>query len=109
MFTNKTLFALTAIASLAIAGSANAGEFESNGRTAIVRYNDINLAEAAGQKELQRRIRAASVRVCTSSDRLMMQACTEKARDHVKAPVANAIARATTGERYADAQVHVGK
>lgn len=109
MFATKTLFALTAIASLTAAGSANAREFESNGRTAVVRYNDIDLADAAGQKELQRRIRAASVRVCTNSDRLVMQACTEKARDHVKAPVASAIARATTGERYADAQVHAGK
>ncbi|WP_336971790.1 UrcA family protein [Sphingobium aromaticiconvertens] len=109
MFATKTLIALTALASLAAAGSANAGEFESNGRTAAVRYHDINLSDAAGQKELQRRIRSASNRVCVSADTRTMAACRKLALDHVKAPVASAIARAATGERYADAQTRVGK
>lgn len=109
MFATKTLIALTAIASLAAAGSANAGEFQSNGRTTVVRYHDINLADAAGQKELQRRINAASSRVCANSDLAIKQACSERARENVEAPVASAIARAATGERYADAKPYVGK
>lgn len=104
MFATKTLFALTAAASLAFAGSASAGEFQSNGRTSVVRYHDINLADAAGQKELQRRIRVAAKRVCVSADSATMQACRDAALDHVEAPVATVIARAATGERYADAQ-----
>jgi UrcA family protein len=109
MFATKTLIALTAIASLAAVGNANAGEFESNGRTSVVRYHDINLADAGGQKELERRIRVATKQVCTSPDSATMQACRKVALDQVKAPVARAIARAATGERYADAQTAVGK
>lgn len=109
MFATKTLIALTAIASLAAAGSAHAGEFQSNGRTAAVRYQDINLADAAGQKELQRRIHVATRQVCSSSDTRTMEACRKLALDHVKAPIASAIARAATSERYADAKPYVGK
>lgn len=109
MFATKTLIALTAIASLAAAGSANAGEFQSNGRTSIVRYHDINLADAAGQKELERRIRIASKQVCAHPDTATMQSCRNAALDNVEAPVARAIARAATGERYADAQTRTGK
>lgn len=109
MFATKTLIALTAIASLAAVGNANAGEFESNGHTSVVRYHDINLADAAGQKELQRRIHIATKQVCIRADAATMQACRKMALDHVKAPVASAIARAATGERYADAQTQVGK
>jgi UrcA family protein len=109
MFATKTLIALTAIASLAAAGSASASEFQSNGRTTEVRYHDLNLAGVAGQKELQRRIRAASSRVCVNVDLAMMRACSERARENVEAPIASAIARAATGERYADANGYVGK
>ncbi|MDX3900342.1 MAG: UrcA family protein [Sphingobium sp.] len=101
MFATKTLFALSAAASLAFAGSASAGEFQSNGRTSVVRFHDIDLADAAGQKELNRRIRAAAKRVCVSADAATMQACRDAAIDHVEAPIASAIARAATGERYA--------
>lgn len=109
MFATKAMIALTTIASLAAAGSANAGEFQSNGRTTAVRYHDIDLTNAVGQKELRRRIRVASNRVCASNDRSQMQACSKKALEHVEAPVASAIARAANGERYADAQLHAGK
>jgi UrcA family protein len=104
MFATKTLFALTAIATLAAAGTANAGEFQSNGRTAVVRYSDINLADAAGRKELQRRVNVAAKRVCAHADVATMDACRDAALDHVVAPVSAVIARAASGDRYADAQ-----
>lgn len=99
MFIKTTIAALSMIA---VAGVANAAEFVSNGHTTEVRHGDLKLNTASGQKELDRRINAAAGRVCqvgTLSDR---QTCRKLAVANVQAPVAAAIARADTGERYAE-------
>ncbi|MBB3980879.1 UrcA family protein [Sphingobium fontiphilum] len=100
MFIKTTIAALSMIA---VAGAANAAEFVSNGQTSEVRHGDLKLNTASGQKELDRRIRAAASRVCavgTLEDRMT---CRKLAVANVQAPVAAAIARAETGERYAEA------
>jgi UrcA family protein len=102
--TIKTAFTLTAIAALAAVGSAaSAGTFQSNGRTAEVRHGDLNLAKAADQKALRKRISLAASRVCANRDLRAMEECRSGALANVKEPVNAAIARAATGEVYADA------
>lgn len=104
MLTIKNAFALTAFAALAATGSAaSAGEFQSNGRTTEVRFGDLDLSKAEGRKQLQQRINRAASRVCSSSSMAEASACRKLAIANIKAPVEAAIARAKTGERYADA------
>ncbi|ETI64605.1 hypothetical protein C100_06500 [Sphingobium sp. C100] len=104
MFRSIPLAAILTTAALAVsAGSASAEDFQSNGRTREVYHGDLNLAKAEHQKQLRTRIARAASRVCASSDLAAMSACRAKAISHVDAPVAAAIARAETGERYADA------
>lgn len=99
----KTLsIAVFAAASL-IAGSASAETFMSNGRTFEVRFGDLDLSQAADQRELQSRIGRAAGRVCGSRDLAEATRCRSAAIAHVKAPVAAAIARAETKARYAEA------
>lgn len=95
--------AIASVALLASAGAASAEEFQSNGRTKPVYHGDLNLTRTADQQELRSRIVRAANRVCASMDLATMRACKAKTMAHVEAPVAAAIARAETGERYADA------
>lgn len=95
--------ALASIALLASAGAASAQEFQSNGRTTGVYHGDLDLAQAAHQQKLRSRIARAANRVCASMDLQAQMSCKAKAIAHVEAPITAAIARAETGERYADA------
>jgi UrcA family protein len=99
----KIIAALSIAASLAVAGTASAEEFRSNGRTSEVRYGDLNLANAADQKVLKQRISRAASKVCVSRDLNEVRACRAAALKNVDAPISQAIARAQTGDRYADA------
>ncbi|WP_420144763.1 UrcA family protein [Sphingobium sp.] len=99
----STLFAAASIALLASAGAASAQDFESNGRTSEVYHGDLDLTKADDQQQLRGRIVRAASRVCASSDLNTMMACKSKAIAHVQERVNAAIARADTGERYADA------
>ncbi|MCP1468683.1 UrcA family protein [Sphingobium sp. OAS761] len=103
MFVSKSLSAVAAAALMMTAGVAAAQDFQSNGRTSEVHHGDLNLSKAADQKELRRRIASAASRVCASRDLAMAAACRSNAIAHVEAPVSAAIARAETGDRYADA------
>lgn len=101
----KFIAALGATALLTVAGTASAEEFVSNGRTFEVRYHDLDLSQKADQKVLDGRIYRAASRVCdTYKDLGLLSACRSQAIEHVKAPIAAAIAKAETGERYADAR-----
>jgi UrcA family protein len=105
----STKFA-TAIATAALiagAGSASAttSEFKSNGRHTEVYHGDLDLSKGAHQQELHRRIARAASRVCSSQDLEAQQACRSATIAQMQAPVNAAIARADTGERYADASV----
>lgn len=100
------MFIKTAIAAaslIAVAGVANAAEFVSNGQTTEVRHGDLRLNTASGQKELDRRVKAAAGRVCQIGTLEERMHCRKLAVANVQAPVAAAIARAETGERYAEA------
>lgn len=100
---SKIAAAFATVTLIATAGAASAEPFESNGRRAEVYHGDLNLAKADHQKQLRSRISRAASRVCATTDLAAMTACRSKAIAHVSAPVNAAIARAETGERYADA------
>ena len=105
-FTTKTKSVTAALAAAAalIAGTpAFAGTFQSNGRTAEVRYGDLDLTQAADRQALNKRLRKAATQVCATSDVREMMACREKALDNVAQPTSAVIARAETKARYADA------
>jgi UrcA family protein len=99
---------LAAAAVFAAGASAYAETFESNGKTMEVRFNDLDLTQPAHQKVLRQRISAAAVKVCANRDLTLQSTCAAKARAHVKAPIATAIARAETKARYADAGKSAG-
>ncbi|WP_311270534.1 UrcA family protein [Sphingobium sp. WCS2017Hpa-17] len=99
----KIAAALASVALLASAGAASAQEFQSNGRTTGVYHGDLDLTNATHQQQLRSRIARAANRVCSSMDLQAQQTCKAKAIAHVQAPISAAIARAETGERYADA------
>ncbi|MEC3911807.1 UrcA family protein [Sphingobium sp. CR2-8] len=99
----KFAAAVASAALLATTGVASAQEFQSNGRTDEVFHGDLNLSKAADQKVLRARILRSASRVCGSNNLAEAQACKAKAIAHVQAPINAAIARAETGERYADA------
>lgn len=92
-------------AAVIVAGSAPAfaGTFESNGRTAEVRFGDLNLAKPEHQKELRARISKAAISVCTDKNLTLQMECAARARAQVREPVKVAIARAQSNERYAAA------
>ncbi|CAM5541093.1 UrcA family protein [Sphingobium scionense] len=102
--TTKIITALGAAALLAGSGIASAEEFKSNGRTTQVRFGDLNLTRHADQQQLRSRIARAANKVCATSDLAAMSACRSAAIAHVEAPIATAIARAASSERYADAK-----
>lgn len=111
-FTTKTKGITTALVAAAalIAGTpAFADTFESNGRTAEVRYGDLDLSQAAGRQALNKRLRKAATQVCTASEVREMMACREKALDNIAQPVNAVIARAETKARYADASTSDAK
>ncbi|CAM8668081.1 MULTISPECIES: UrcA family protein [Sphingobium] len=99
----KFAAAVASLALLASAGAASAEDFVSNGRTSAVYHGDLDLTQPAHQQQLRSRIARAASRVCSSMDLAAAQACKVKAVAQVQAPVSAAIARAETGERYADA------
>lgn len=105
-FTTKTKAAAAsfAFAAALVAGSpAFAGDFVSNGRTAEVRYDDLDLTQASGRQVLDKRLRKAASQVCAATTVREVMLCREKALDNVAKPVRTAIARAETKGRYADA------
>jgi UrcA family protein len=77
--------------------------FESNGRQIEVRYTGLDLTSASDRQALKRRLGAAADKVCASNDEREFAACRKIALQHVKRPVATAIARAETNARYAQA------
>jgi UrcA family protein len=107
MFRSTKTAALIASATLALgstaAFAAPAGDFVSNGRTTEVYHGDLNLAKADQQKQLRGRIARAASKVCANSDLSIQMACRAKAIAQVEPRMSAAIARAETGERYADA------
>jgi UrcA family protein len=107
MFRSTKTAALIAAATLAIgstaAFAAPAGDFISNGRSAEVYHGDLDLAKAEQQKQLRSRIARAASKVCASSDLTVQMSCRAKAIAQVEPRMRAAIARAETGERYADA------
>lgn len=103
--TIKTAIALTtaSIALVATGSAAFAGTFQSNGRTAEVRHGDLDLSSAAGQKALRKRISLAASKVCANPNLGEMTQCRAEAIANVRASVDTVVARAATGEVYADA------
>lgn len=94
---------LTSIALIGSSGIASAQEFHSNGRTTQVYHGDLDLSKPDQRATLHSRIARAASRVCSSADLVAQQTCKAQAIAHVDAPVNAAIARADTGERYAEA------
>ncbi|MET0360580.1 MAG: UrcA family protein [Sphingobium sp.] len=106
MFAPAKFFASAAAAMALLAGAsaASAGTFEANGRSVEVRHGDLNLASKADQKVLRGRISRAAMEVCTDKERRQVNAqCRWAAAKRAEAPVAQAIARAASSERFADA------
>jgi len=95
--------AFAAIVALGAAGAASATEFQSNGKTVEVNYHDLDLSSAKGQNMLKGRIWRAAWKVCaegaTSAE---MKKCQSVAAAHVRSSVELAVAKAQSGERYAD-------
>lgn len=108
--TFKSATAALAAAAALIAGTpAFAGTFQSNGRTAEVRYDDLDLTQASGRQALDKRLRKAATQVCVVTDVRETMACREKALDNIAQPVSAVIARAETKARYADASQNEAK
>lgn len=98
------LGALTAAVLMSAAAQASVIPFESNGRTVEVRYDDLDLSKAADQRALTLRIRRAAVKVCPGRTLQDVRSCQIAALDHVREPIATAIARAKgqDANRFAD-------
>ena len=90
----KTTLAIFAAAGLAFAGPAHASDTQS----IAVQYDDLNLASAAGQERLDRRIETAARTVCgyerhRTGSRIIdrkTRACLDTARSSARARVAEA-------------------
>lgn len=96
-FANRSGRALLAALSVSVAvGTAQASvfPFESNGRTVDVRYDDLDLSNKAGQQELTARVRRAAIKVCPGRTMQDLRTCQIAAVDHVREPMAVAIAKA---------------
>ncbi len=103
MFAPVKTIAIVAFATLSLAaGSASAETFQSNGRTSEVRFGDLDLSRQADQKVLDARIARAASKVCSARDLSETMMCRSAAIAQVRAPVAAAIARANSKERYAE-------
>lgn len=97
------------VASLGLLGSVAQADiipFQSNGRTVEVRYGDLDLGKKADQRTLTARINSAAGKVCAARTVRESRSCQLLAIEQVRAPVAAAIARAQSGERYAAASTH---
>lgn len=107
----STKFAAAIATTTLIAGAGTASAqsessaFKSNGRHTAVYHGDLDLSKGAQQQELRRRIARAASRVCSSQDLAAQQECRSATIAQMQVPVNAAIARADTGERYADASV----
>lgn len=88
------LAALAAVVLTGTAAHAGAIPFESNGRTADVRHDDLDLSKPADQRRLNTRIRRAAARVCPALTVRETRACQTVAMNHVREPIAAAIAKA---------------
>lgn len=81
---------LVPLVTLALIGAGSA-----QARTAVVRYSDLNLASAAGQAELDRRVDNAARRVCSenapSANRLEDRGDQHRCKAEVRAQVRAAI------------------
>ena len=99
----KGIAAAFAAAALISGTPAFAEPFASNGRTAEVRFADLDLTKSDDRRELNRRLYRAASRVCSSTDSREVTRCREGALRNIKQPVAAALARAETRARYADA------
>lgn len=100
-----TRFTATLAATLCLIGGAPAfaSEMVSDGRQIEVRYGDLDLTQAEGKTQLNRRIKSAAHRVCSGRELHEVRVCREATLEKTQAPVAKAIARAETKARYADA------
>ncbi|WP_242130299.1 UrcA family protein [Sphingobium sp. Sx8-8] len=102
MNTAKMIAAFAMLAA-GTAGTAYATEFESNGITSNVHYQDLDLSKAADQRALNARIRRAAVKVCPDNvSATAVKKCQIAAIAHVRGDMETAIARAETREHYAD-------
>ncbi|AMK22421.1 UrcA family protein [Sphingobium sp. SJ10-10] len=99
----KFAAALATIAALGVAGTASAIEFESNGKSVEVSYHDLDLSKKSDQRILNVRIKRAAAKVCPTSDATAAIAkCQQVAAAHVRNSVELAVAKAQSGERFAD-------
>ena len=99
------LAALSATLFMGAAAQASAIPFESNGRTVEVRYGDLDLSKKSGQRELTARVHRAAVKVCPGRTMKDLRACQIAAVDHVREPMAIAIAKAQGGDASRFAEV----
>lgn len=118
MFAATKMLATLSTAALLIAGASAASaamprEAASPTPSSVeVRFGDLDLTSQSGQRTLERRIARAATFACTSFDGQTNKNCRAASIERAKAPVAAAIARAASSERYADAgsmTVRVGK
>ncbi|WP_051749926.1 UrcA family protein [Sphingobium chlorophenolicum] len=99
----KLLSMFITVLPLCVAATASASEFESNGRTAEVRFQDLDLTQPQGQRALKMRIKKASWQVCRSSqDAASAMKCRDLAEEHVRDSVELAIVKAQNGQRFAE-------
>jgi len=96
----KILMAATGLAvGLSLAGGAFAAPAADLPRQAVVKYSDLNLANAAGLEALRRRINLAAREVCGPQpdireigDSQTYRACVTRAQAQAKQPLAEAMA-----------------
>lgn len=102
----STRFTATLAATLCLVAAtpAFADSSEPNGLQKMVRYGDLDLASADGQRALQQRIRQAANKVCPQRGLGEASTCRAIALRQAKAPMAEAIAQAQTDTRYAKAE-----
>lgn len=103
-FTPRFAIAAAALLSIGLAAQAGATEYEANGRKSAVRHADLDLSKAADQAVLARRVASAVNRVCASRNLAEWSACRAETKRRMEAPMAQAIARAKSTERYAEAR-----
>ncbi len=103
------LAALSVAALTSTTAYAGAIPFESNGRTANVRYDDLDLSSPADQRILNTRIRHAAAKVCPAPTMGERRVCQSIAINQVREPVTAAIARAQAQDASRFAEVGTGK
>lgn len=110
MFAPVKMFAALPIAAALLTGAsvASAAAPQAQAKTVEVRFGDLNLADKADQRRLHNRIARATMNVCMDASRKVDAQCRWETSQRVKAPVAQAIARAENGERFADASIGIG-